>query len=72
MKNLTKAEDVYYKSIGCGCCTDSDATEWPDVEKAMREEIAQEIEAQIESLSLGDGSFKSGMIGAAAIARGKK
>jgi hypothetical protein len=45
MKKSTKAEDVYYRSMGCGCCTDSDAPEWPDVEKAMREEIAQEIEA---------------------------
>ena len=41
-------------------------------EVALREQIAQEIEAQIESLSLGDGLFKSGMIGAAAIVRGRK
>ena len=41
-------------------------------EVALREQIAQEIEAQIESLSLGDSLFKSGMIGAAAIVRGRK
>jgi hypothetical protein len=41
------------------------------LETALREQIAQEIEAQIESLSLGDGLFKSGMVGAAAIVRGK-
>jgi hypothetical protein len=40
-------------------------------EQELREQIAQEIEAQIESLSLGDGLFKSGMVGAAAIVRGK-
>jgi hypothetical protein len=41
------------------------------VEKELREKIAKEIEAQIESLSLQDGLFKSGMIGACAIVRGK-
>ncbi len=41
------------------------------MEAEIREKIAQEIEAQIESLSLGDGLFKSGMVGAAAIVRGK-
>ena len=41
-------------------------------EVALREQIAQEIEAQIESLCLGDSLFKSGMIGAAAIVRGRK
>jgi hypothetical protein len=40
------------------------------MEAEIREKIAKEIEAQIESLSLDDGLFKSGMIGAAAIARG--
>jgi hypothetical protein len=40
-------------------------------EAELREKIAQEIEAQIESLSLQDGLFKSGMIGACAIVRGK-
>jgi hypothetical protein len=40
-------------------------------EKELREKIAKEIEAQIESLSLQDGLFKSGMIGACAIVRGK-
>jgi hypothetical protein len=40
------------------------------IEKDLREKIAQEIEAQIESLSLQDGLFKSGMIGACAIVRG--
>ena len=42
------------------------------VEKELREQIAQEIEAQIEMLSLQDGLFKSGMIGACAIVRGKR
>jgi hypothetical protein len=41
------------------------------IEKELREQIAQEIEAQIESLSLQDGLFKSGMIGACAIVRGQ-
>jgi hypothetical protein len=41
-------------------------------EAELREKIAQEIEAQIESLSLQDGLFKSGMIGACAIVRGKR
>jgi hypothetical protein len=41
------------------------------IEKELREKIAKEIEAQIESLSLQDGLFKSGMIGACAIVRGK-
>ena len=40
-------------------------------EQELREQIAKEIEAQIESLSLGDGLFKSGMLGAVAIVRGK-
>lgn len=43
-----------------------------ETESFWREQIAKEIETQIESLSLGDGLFKSGMIGAAAIARGKR
>jgi hypothetical protein len=42
------------------------------LELFLREQIAQEIEAQIESLSLQDGLFKSGMIGACAIVRGKR
>ncbi len=42
------------------------------IEQEIREQIAQEIEAQIESLSLQDGLFKSGMIGACAIVRGKR
>ena len=41
------------------------------LESVLREQIAQEIETQIESLSLGDGLFKSGMLGAVAIVRGK-
>jgi len=41
------------------------------LESVLREQIAKEIEAQIESLSLGDGLFKSGMLGAVAIIRGK-
>jgi hypothetical protein len=41
------------------------------LESVLREQIAKEIEAQIESLSLGDGLFKSGMLGAVAIVRGK-
>ncbi len=41
------------------------------LESTLREQIAKEIEAQIESLSLGDGLFKSGMLGAVAIVRGK-
>jgi hypothetical protein len=41
------------------------------IEKDLREKIAKEIEAQIESLSLQDGLFKSGMIGACVIVRGK-
>jgi len=41
-------------------------------EAELREKIAQEIEAQIEMLSLQDGLFKSGMIGACAIVRGKR
>jgi hypothetical protein len=42
-----------------------------DNAKKLREQIALEIEAQIESLSLQDGLFKSGMIGACTIVRGK-
>ena len=42
----------------------------PVIEFQTREKIAKEIEAQIESLSLGDGLFKSGMLGAVAIVRG--
>jgi hypothetical protein len=41
-------------------------------EQELREQIAREIEEQIESLSLGDGLFKSGMLGAAVIARGNR
>ena len=41
------------------------------IESNLREKIAGEIEAQIESLSLQDGLFKSGMIGACTIVRGK-
>ena len=42
------------------------------LELSLREQIAQEIETQIELLSLQDGLFKSGMIGACAIVRGKR
>jgi hypothetical protein len=41
---MTEAERLYLQSVGCGCCTETDGPEWPDVEKALREQIAKEIE----------------------------
>jgi hypothetical protein len=61
-----------HKDENCEICDLMDHAIRPVIEQEMRQKIAKEIEAQIESLSLGDGLFKSGMLGAAAIARGTK
>ena len=65
---MTEAENLYYRSMGCGCCTETDGPEWPDIEKALRKQIAKEIEnAVIETV----GDSAATMAQAAAIARGK-
>jgi hypothetical protein len=39
------AQELFYDAMGCGCCTNGNDPEWEDVESALREQIAQEIES---------------------------
>lgn len=43
-KRNRTAMELYYDSLGCGCCIELDDPNWDDIEKQLREEIAQEIE----------------------------
>ena len=36
------AEQMYYASKGCGCCTYGNEPEWDDILKQLRKEIAEE------------------------------
>ena len=61
------AEDLFYDAMGCGCCTSGNDPKWEDVESALREQIAQEIEAVVIEFA---GDSAKTMEKAARIARG--
>lgn len=59
--------ELYYDSLGCGCCIEPDDPTWDDIEKQLREEIAQEIENAVIEVA---GNSAATMEQAARIARG--